>query len=150
MRVTLQRYRPRGVPIEMGIPEGDFKPSVASNDRYARVRLVASRRGQVTTDQARINLLWFKDSINVSRANEELLDFANARQIRLEKVQGAAIYPWQEQRWRFSDRRAGIVGEALIGQFNGQPFLVVHQLPVDMVEGYAPRIRAVLKTLQAR
>ncbi|MGD1851205.1 MAG: hypothetical protein ACFCBU_11560 [Cyanophyceae cyanobacterium] len=157
VQVSLERFRPEGVPIEMGVTENSFVTRVDKTPRIARVRLSAGRQGQVTNDNARINIIWFKDLMgmdNIDDVEAWLFENSQERGITLQPIRDRrATYPWVRKRWRFeqgTSPRNSFAGRALIGQLNGQYFVVVHQLPVDSLEGYGPRIDAVLRTLQAR
>ncbi|MEM9771765.1 MAG: hypothetical protein AAF889_09255 [Cyanobacteria bacterium P01_D01_bin.73] len=157
VRVPLRTYRPSGVPIEMGVPENSFVTKVDQRTAVTRVRLSAGRGGEVINDEARINIFWFEDIAGMdtqSDVEEWLMKTSRDRNITLQPVRNRrATYPWVSKRWRFQrgdSPRNSIVGQAIVGRINGKYFAVVHQLPVDMQEGYGPRINAVLRTLQAR
>ena len=156
VRIQLRRYAPRGVPLQMGVPENSFVTRVQSNESLTRVRFSAGRGGRVTSDDARINIIWFKEAMTFDETETWLLRvavLAAGGDVPLQPVRGRrSPYPWLRKEWRFvrGTGRNRIVGRAMVGKLKGKYFAVVHQLPIDMVEGYGPRVNAVLKTLQSR
>ncbi|MEM9246522.1 MAG: hypothetical protein AAGA67_12400 [Cyanobacteria bacterium P01_F01_bin.153] len=157
VQVPLQRFRPDGVPIEMGVPENSFVTRVDTTPVMTRVRLSAGRNGQIINDDARINIIWFDDLMELDSLDDVeawLHKNSRDRNIELQPIRNRrATYSWVSKRWRFersSDSGDRILGKALIGQLGGKYFIVVHQLPVDMLEGYGPRVDAVLRTLRSR
>ncbi|MEM6500509.1 MAG: hypothetical protein AAF685_01570 [Cyanobacteria bacterium P01_C01_bin.89] len=157
VQIPLRTYRPRGVPLEMGVPENSFVTAIEQRTALTRVRLSAGRGGQVISDEARINIFWFEDIAGMDTQSDVerwLMQTSRARNITLQPIRNRrATYPWVSKRWRFErgdSPRNSISGQAIIGRLNGKYFAVVHQLPVDMQEGYGPRIDAVLSTLRSR
>ncbi len=154
VQIRLQRYAPRGVPLQMGVPENSFITKVEESPNFKRVRLSAGREGRITNDEARINIMWSKTPITADEMQTWLFQSSQGRGITLQSVRNSrSPYAWVEREWRFErnpNSRDRIVGRAIVGQLNGRHFVVVHQVPVSMAEGYGPRIDAVLKTLQSR
>lgn len=156
VRIRLRRFAPRGTPLQMGIPENAFLTQVTEKVATTRVRLSAGRGGRVTNDNARIDIFWFKKGVwrdNLSDMEAWLQIPARESNITLRPVRNRrATYPWVIKQWSLTRGRGRdrALGKAFIGRINGKYFAVMHQLPVDMLEGYGPRVDAVLKTLQAR
>ncbi|MGD1937695.1 MAG: hypothetical protein ACFCA4_09095 [Cyanophyceae cyanobacterium] len=155
VQVSLEAYRPEGLPIAMGLPEESFIPRVIQTPQWTEVRLVSSYQGAISSEKVYVSIIWPKESISLDKAQNMLFEETRKQEIGLQGVVSTGnetIYAWERRRWRFekniTDGPGGIFGRAFVGELKGQPFWVVTHTLAEFAEGYGPRFNIILDTLQ--
>ncbi len=160
--IDLEPYRPDGVPLEMAVPVGRFTPSVETGDRESRVRLTASYQGEITNEDAYLEIFWPEPAIGLEEGLGRVAGTGGwADREGIEPIDGtvtsvmpgSTFYPWEVVRWNFqteTDSGIPVFGQVILGDIDGQTFWVVSQLPGEFAEGYGPRVDVIAETLRGR
>ncbi|MEC4804358.1 MAG: hypothetical protein SAJ72_08875 [Jaaginema sp. PMC 1080.18] len=68
----------------------------------------------------------------------------------VETLEDAEQYPWIEETTAFFDKEAGAMGRIMLGEHNGEGFVIIEYMEGDYGDGFAPRFNTVLENLEFR
>ncbi|MGD1938558.1 MAG: hypothetical protein ACFCA4_13510 [Cyanophyceae cyanobacterium] len=98
----MRPYQPQGIPVEMGIPNNAYIPSVVRQDGFKVIRLVSR-----LNEKTKIEIMWPDRTATLAEMESQLLqamsqDGANLEEIPL-NTPGLSSYPWRRRMWLYRD-----------------------------------------------